>query len=83
MDDLSLHEIGQINAALENGLRDQAYEKAKDAKGNYRCACCGVTDNSRVYFQVDHIVPMNKGGKSVAGNLQILCRQCNGTKGDK
>ncbi|MCI8962168.1 MAG: HNH endonuclease [Eubacterium sp.] len=25
----------------------------------------------------------NKGGKTVPENLQILCRQCNGMKGDK
>ena len=61
----------------------EAFEKAKDEDGNYHCACCGVADKSRIYFQVDHIVPMNKGGKSVVENLQILCRQCNGTKGDQ
>ena len=83
LEDLPLHEIGKINPTLEKTLRDQAFEKAKDANGNYRCACCGVTDKSRIYFQVDHIVPMNSGGKSVADNLQILCRQCNGTKGDQ
>ena len=83
LEDLPLHEIGKINPVLEKSLRDQAFEKAKDANGNYRCACCGVTDKSRIYFQVDHIVPMNSGGKSVADNLQILCRQCNGTKGDQ
>ena len=83
LEDLPLHEIGKINPTLEKSLRDQAFEKAKDANGNYRCACCGVTDKSRIYFQVDHIIPMNNGGKSVAENLQILCRQCNGTKGDQ
>ena len=83
LEDLPLHEIGKINPALEKELRDQAFEKAKDADGNSRCACCGVADKSRIYFQVDHIVPMNNGGKSVVENLQILCRQCNGTKGDQ
>ena len=83
LEDLPLHEIGKINPTLEKALRDQAFEKSKDANGNYRCACCGVADRSRIYFQVDHIIPMNNGGKSVAENLQILCRQCNGTKGDQ
>lgn len=83
LEDLPLHEIGKINPTLEKALRDQAFEKSKDANGNYRCACCGVADKSRIYFQVDHIIPMNNGGKSVAENLQILCRQCNGTKGDQ
>lgn len=83
LEDLPLHEIGKSNPTLERNLRDQAFNKAKDTTGNYRCACCGVADKSRLYFQVDHIVPMNRGGKSVAENLQILCRQCNGTKGDR
>ena len=83
LEDLPLHEIGKINPTLEKDLRDQAFEKSKDANGNYRCACCGAADKSRIYFQVDHIIPMNNGGKSVAENLQILCRQCNGTKGDQ
>ena len=83
LEDMPLHEIGKINPTLEKELRDQAFEKAKDSDGNYHCACCGVTDKSRIYFQVDHIIPMNNGGKSVAENLQILCRQCNGTKGDQ
>ena len=37
----------------------------------------------RACFHVDHIIPMNQGGKSVPENLQILCRQCNGIKGDQ
>ena len=83
LEDMPLHEIGKINPAMEKELRDQAFAKAKDANGNYHCACSGVANKSRIYFQVDHIEPMNKGGKSVANNLQILCRQCNGTKGDQ
>ena len=83
LEDLPLYEIGKINPTLEKSLRDEAFEKAKDEDGNYHCACCGVADKSRIYFQVDHIIPMNKGGKGVVENLQILCRQCNGTKGDQ
>ena len=71
-----------ISVSIQNSDAD-TFEKSKDANGNYRCACCGVADRSRIYFQVDHIIPMNNGGKSVAENLQILCRQCNGMKGDQ
>ena len=83
LEDLPLYEIRKINPALEKSLRDQAFEKAQDADGNYYCACCGIADKSRIYFQVDHIIPMNNGGKSVADNLQVLCRHCNGTKGNQ
>ncbi len=83
LEDLPLYEIGKIAPELEKRLRDQAFEKSRNENGEYQCACCGKTSKSRVYFQVDHIIPMNRGGKTVAENLQILCRQCNGKKGDK
>lgn len=83
LEDLSLYKIGKIDPAREKLLRDGAFERARTATGDYRCACCGVTDRSRVPFQVDHIVPMNRGGKSIQENLQILCRKCNGGKGDQ
>ena len=82
LENLPLHEIGKIDPMLEKQLRDQTFEKSKNKQRLYECARCGKTDQSRNYFQVDHIVPMNSGGKSVAENLQILCRQCNGIKGD-
>lgn len=83
LEDLPLNEIRKYNPELEKSLREKAFEKAKDADGFYCCAECGKKDCSKVYFQVDHIIPMNAGGKSVAENLQILCRQCNGVKGDR
>lgn len=83
LEDLPLYEIGKVAPKREKELRDGAFEAARDEDGLYRCACCGVTDFSRVFFQVDHIVPMNRGGKSIPENLQILCRKCNGRKGDR
>lgn len=41
------------------------------------CAECGADDN----LQVDHIVAVAVGGKTEAGNLQVLCRFCNASKG--
>ena len=83
LENLPLFEIGKINPELEKNLRDTAFDKSEDADGNYTCACCGAKGTDRIFFQVDHVIPMNKGGKTVAENLQILCRQCNGLKGDK
>lgn len=83
LEDLPLFEIGKVNPELEKNLRDTAFDKSKDVDGNYTCACCGAKGTDRIFFQVDHVIPMNKGGKTVAENLQILCRQCNGLKGDK
>ncbi len=83
LEDLPLYQIGEVSPELEKKLCDGAFEKSRNAAGEYQCACCGAADRSRVFFQVDHIVPMNKGGKSIPENLQILCRKCNGAKGDR
>ena len=83
LEDLPLYEIGKVASEREKELRDGAFEKSCGKDGLYRCAYCGMTDSSRIFFQVDHIISINKGGKSVPENLQILCRKCNGNKGDK
>lgn len=83
LEDLPLCEIGKHKPELEKELRNGAFEKAKNSSGAYCCARCGMTDTTKIWFQVDHIIPMNNGGKSIPENLQILCRHCNGTKGDR
>ena len=83
IESLPLHEIGKINPRLEYNLREGAFAKAKNAEGNYECAMCHETQKTRRWLEVDHIVPINKGGKSVPENLQILCRSCNARKSDK
>lgn len=40
------------------------------------CQLCGEKAPD-VPIQIDHIVPVSKGGKSVVENLQCLCRTCN------
>lgn len=80
---LPLYEIGKIFPQHEQYLRDTAFEKSKNPEGKFQCAHCGLTGNNRLGFEVDHITPMNKGGKSVPENLQILCRSCNRKKSDK
>ena len=34
-------------------------------------------------MEFDHIIPLSKGGKTELKNLQILCRKCNRSKGNK
>lgn len=82
LEDLTLHKLGKIDPDQEKKIRDEVFEKSKDKKGNYTCAVCNKKAKNRVYFQIDHIVPMNKGGKTKIENLQVLCRTCNGTKSD-
>lgn len=81
--DMTLYQIGQIDPEYERELRVKTFEKSITADGSYQCACCGMMAKNKIPFQVDHIVPMGQGGKTVPENLQILCRRCNGQKGDK
>lgn len=82
IEDLPLHKIGEIDPEYEKELRDGAFEKAINDSGEYVCAICGTAKSSRRFFEVDHIKPLNAGGKSVPDNLQILCLFCNAAKSD-
>lgn len=50
---------------------------------NYTCANCGHRDPLRKTLNVDHIVPMSRGGTNSVDNLQALCKTCNSSKGNK
>lgn len=50
--------------------------RQKIMKRDKVCIWCGATDK----LEIDHIVPISKGGESVEKNLQILCRSCNRKK---
>ena len=83
LENMTLREIGKIDPQMEKELRDKTFEKARNNEGLYECKMCKMTSYNRIPFQVDHIVPLNKGGKTVTSNLQILCRKCNALKSDK
>lgn len=80
---LSLQEICRQVPAYGNQLKATVFEKAKTTTGQYRCSDCGKTSPHKALFQIDHIVPMSKGGLSKPENLQLLCRICNLNKSDK
>src|SRR5271168_2390908 len=44
-----------------------------------RCRRCRRAIN----LEMDHIIPVSKGGKTEESNLQILCRRCNRAKSRK
>lgn len=46
-----------------------------------KCACCGEVFNGK--FEVDHIIPLSKGGSNFPDNLQLLTPICNKKKGGK
>lgn len=52
-------------------------------RDKFRCVLCGRSADDGIQLQVDHIVPVSKGGKSVPSNLRTLCSSCNMGKSDK
>ncbi len=62
---------------VSNKLRFSIYER-----DGYRCRRCGASDLDSP-LEIDHILPISKGGKSTYDNLQTLCRKCNYEKGNR
>lgn len=52
-------------------------------RDNFTCQICGKYMPDGVGLQIDHKVPVSKGGKTVRSNLQVLCSKCNGRKSNK
>lgn len=83
LEQLPLQKIIALYPKIGLVLRENTYAAARNADGNYVCAGCGEVFPTRTYLQVDHIIPMAKGGLTVQDNLQVLCRTCNMRKSDK
>ncbi len=43
------------------------------------CRECNADD----YLEYDHVIPVSKGGDCTVRNIQLLCRRCNGSKGNR
>ena len=65
---------------MTSKLRD--FIKARD---NYTCCFCGNSTHAEpnLLLEIDHIIPVPKGGLTEESNLQTLCWKCNRSKSDK
>lgn len=65
---------------MTNSLRNSIKER-----DNYTCQMCGasIAQQSLLLLEVDHIMPVAKGGLTTPDNLQTLCWKCNRSKSDK
>lgn len=80
---LSLYQIKKINPSLWREISDEVYDNYKNEDGYYVSASGMYSSKNKRYFQIDHIVPISKGGLTVPENLQLLTRWENAIKGDK
>ena len=91
---LALFQEGKIsNNQLLAGIANRPIRKSiplKDRlavlkRDNYRCAICGATPSNdhSVSLEVDHVVPVARGGSNDITNLQVLCQKCNQGKKDR
>lgn len=63
--------------AFTDKMKREAYERQK-----------GICKKCKEHFEIeemeaDHIKPWHEGGKTIAENCQMLCKQCNRTKSGK
>lgn len=82
LQDLSLYALKEHCPELEQTLRNRVFLQATTATGDFLCSCCNCVSPRKWFFEVDHILPMSKGGKTIPENLQLLCRNCNRRKSD-
>ena len=71
--------LGQ-RALMTSSLRKYILQR-----DNYTCKNCGlsVDKEPNLLLEIDHIIPISKGGLTTEDNLQTLCWKCNRSKSNK
>jgi 5-methylcytosine-specific restriction endonuclease McrA len=64
--------------ALGNGITEKEWNQLKE-DCDYRCAYCG----KKAVLELDHVVPISRGGSHEISNAVPSCRSCNAKKGNK
>jgi len=67
-------------ALLTSALRKEIFQR-----DGYACKLCGasIEKEPNLLLEIDHIIPLAKGGLTTRNNLQVLCWRCNRKKGTK
>ena len=67
-------------ALMTSSLREKI--KSRD---NFCCKKCSLSirDEKNLLLEIDHVIPLSKGGITSEDNLQTLCWRCNRSKGSK
>ena len=89
--------IAELIKVLESKLTASAFAKEQrtlmtkklrefiKTRDNFTCCNCGNSTHvePNLLLEIDHIIPVAKGGRTVEDNLQTLCWKCNRAKSDK
>lgn len=73
------------SAAGQRALMTTKLRNMIKARDNHTCRYCliSLSAEPHLLLEVDHIMPVSKGGLTVPENLQTLCWRCNRTKSNK
>lgn len=89
--------IAELIKVLESKLTASAFAKEQrtlmtkklrefiKTRDNFTCCNCGNSTHvePNLLLEIDHIIPVAKGGRTEEDNLQTLCWKCNRAKSDK
>ena len=82
MDSIAVQEARRKKANEEREKMTPALRYQILVRDRFTCQICGHTQKDGAILQVDHIIPVSKGGKTVPENLRVLCSLCNVGKSD-
>jgi len=73
------------SAAGQRALMTTRLRNAIKTRDRHTCRYCSISvaAEPHLLLEVDHIIPLSKGGLSTEDNLQTLCWRCNRTKSNK
>ncbi|MGL4669121.1 MAG: DEAD/DEAH box helicase family protein [Methanobacteriaceae archaeon] len=82
---LSMNELREFDPEYCKKLSDAVYNKYTDEDGYYYSAMSGKASRSKYkfVFEIDHIIPISKGGLTKFDNLQLLTSEENKIKRDQ
>jgi uncharacterized protein YozE (UPF0346 family) len=69
---------GKARAGLSSSQRFEIFKRDK-----YRCQICGASSEDNKRLEIDHKIPVAKGGSNEPKNLWVLCFACNRGKSDR
>lgn len=71
--------------AGQRALMTSSLREIIKRRDNYACKMCGLSTltEKNLLLEIDHVIPLARGGITSEDNLQTLCWKCNRSKGAK